>query len=419
MFDKFEVVIPGPEERAHLPPRGFHIFYMNQLDMDLRFPLPRFIAALCHHIKISTIQLAPKSYSFLLALGVLLRYYNLPLVPYVFMQLVQVKRLGPGKFYLSHKGDHAFIKGNPSSHKGWMSRFFFVKRVEKKRDPWKCDMSWRDNMYTLTPSTPERSPNLDSFLDAMRDKSYSSPELIKEDLLLIFWFIMRGVKLVGDLDERMGKTEMLKALEVKVGSSRATAPSKKAAKKRRATTPVKKEARREKKKQKEEASTSGALGVSTTETLQATATEKGGGSRAISPLNLSEDSLVVFLSRAVATRFLCHMVPDRDIGRLGEPRTRRLWACLHPTSHRQWLGGRGDKTPHPSLTSHERYSPVLDKAMGQHSELVERLEDLEALGAQEKRAARPRGRRWRPSWPLRADRAVEEEAIRSARRCTC
>ncbi|KZV20635.1 hypothetical protein F511_22049 [Dorcoceras hygrometricum] len=90
-------------------------------------------------------QLAPNSYSFLLALAVFLSYHEIPLIPYVLMQLVQIKRLGSGKFYISHKGDHTFIKGNPSSHKGWMSRFFYVKR-DGKRNPWKCDMSWRDNV---------------------------------------------------------------------------------------------------------------------------------------------------------------------------------------------------------------------------------------------------------------------------------
>ncbi|KZV28776.1 hypothetical protein F511_06696 [Dorcoceras hygrometricum] len=68
MFDKFEVILLGPDERAHRPPRGFHSFYINQLEMGLRFPLPRLIAELCHHIKISPSQLAPNSYSFLLAL---------------------------------------------------------------------------------------------------------------------------------------------------------------------------------------------------------------------------------------------------------------------------------------------------------------------------------------------------------------
>ncbi|KZV45160.1 hypothetical protein F511_11760 [Dorcoceras hygrometricum] len=83
MSDRFEVVIPNPNERAHRPPRGFHSFYINQLEMGLRFPLPRFIADLCQHIKISPSQLAPNSYSFLLSLAILLRYHNLPLVPYV------------------------------------------------------------------------------------------------------------------------------------------------------------------------------------------------------------------------------------------------------------------------------------------------------------------------------------------------
>ncbi|KZV36813.1 hypothetical protein F511_22848 [Dorcoceras hygrometricum] len=136
---KFEVVLPHPDERAHRPPPGFQTFCVNQIEMGLRFPIPRFIAALCHHIKISPSQLAPNSYSFLLALAVLLSYHKIPLIPYVLMQLVQIKRLGPGKFYISHKGDHNFIKGNPSSHKGWMSMFFYIK-CDVMRDPWKCEM---------------------------------------------------------------------------------------------------------------------------------------------------------------------------------------------------------------------------------------------------------------------------------------
>ncbi|KZV20278.1 hypothetical protein F511_43915 [Dorcoceras hygrometricum] len=195
---KFEVILPHPDERAHRPPSGFHTFYMNQIDMGLRFPLPRFIVALCHHIKISPIQLAPNSYSFLLALAVLLSYHQLPLIPYILMQLIQIKRLGPGKFYISHKGDHTFIKGNPSSHKGWMSRFFYIK-CDSMRDPWRCEMSWRDNVFTLTPRTPDRAPNLTSFLEAMRGKSYNAPDLIKEDLLCFFKFRRKGVEFVGDL----------------------------------------------------------------------------------------------------------------------------------------------------------------------------------------------------------------------------
>ncbi|KZV19757.1 non-specific lipid-transfer protein-like [Dorcoceras hygrometricum] len=38
---KFEVVLPHPDERAHHPPPGLHTFYMNQIEMGLRFPIPR------------------------------------------------------------------------------------------------------------------------------------------------------------------------------------------------------------------------------------------------------------------------------------------------------------------------------------------------------------------------------------------
>ncbi|KZV13714.1 hypothetical protein F511_45121 [Dorcoceras hygrometricum] len=130
-----------------------------------------------------------------------------------------------------------------------MSRFFYVRLVGKKRDPWSCDMSWRDNMYTLTPSTPERSPNLATFLTDMREMHFNAPELIKEDLLCFFGFSRKGVELVGDLDERMGKAAMLKAMEeAEAASSGVVVPPIKATKRRKASTPTEKEARRQKKK---------------------------------------------------------------------------------------------------------------------------------------------------------------------------
>ncbi|KZV26738.1 hypothetical protein F511_20907 [Dorcoceras hygrometricum] len=266
----------------------------------------------------------------------MLKYHNLPLVPYVLMQLIKIKRLGPGKFYLSHKGDHAFIKGNPSSHKGWMSRFFFVRRVDRKRDPWKCDMSWRDNIFTLTPRTPERSPNLTSFLDAMREKSYNAPELIQEDLLCAFGFSRMGVELVGDLDERMGKAELVKAMQEEARASGEVGPPKKAARKRPAVSSAEEEAHREKRVKNMGASTSGTRpGESpkmTHEPTQPTrASEetrdlppiitipealslaRGKGPERVLPFDLSKDSLVDSPTGVVATKLICNMVSDRDL----------------------------------------------------------------------------------------------------------
>ncbi|KZV24792.1 hypothetical protein F511_34765 [Dorcoceras hygrometricum] len=324
---KFEVVIPHPDERTHRPPSGFHTFYMNQIEMGLRFPIPRFIAAFCRHIQLSPSQLAPNSYSFLLALAVLLSYRDIPLIPYVLMQLVQVKRLGPGKFYLSHKGDHSFIKGNPRSHKGWMSRFFYIK-CDVMRDPWRCEMHWRDSVITIVPRTPDRAPSLTPFLEAMCDKSYNAPELIKEDLLCLFKFRRKGAKLVGDLDDRMGKAELVKAMQEAVVAS-----PKNTTKKRKAPSAAEKEARGEKRK-KAGASTSGvrteeasnqkraptpltSLSEEALDVPPVTATtgapSSGKEPEQPPPFDPSKDSLVESSCPVAATRYICNMAPDRDV----------------------------------------------------------------------------------------------------------
>ncbi|KZV39105.1 hypothetical protein F511_34803 [Dorcoceras hygrometricum] len=88
----YEVVIPHVHARAHCPPPGFLTFYVNQIDRGLRFPIPKFISSLCNHI-------------------------GVPLSTYTLMQIITVKRLGPGKFYLSNRKQFRFIGGNPSSHK--------------------------------------------------------------------------------------------------------------------------------------------------------------------------------------------------------------------------------------------------------------------------------------------------------------
>ncbi|KZV20633.1 hypothetical protein F511_22047 [Dorcoceras hygrometricum] len=53
MSDQYDILIPLPEDQAHLPPEGYHIFYINQLEMGLRFPVPRFIQSLCDHLRIA------------------------------------------------------------------------------------------------------------------------------------------------------------------------------------------------------------------------------------------------------------------------------------------------------------------------------------------------------------------------------
>ncbi|KZV21960.1 hypothetical protein F511_42590 [Dorcoceras hygrometricum] len=99
----FEVVVSRVEARAHRPPVGFHTFYVNQIERGLRFPIPKFITSLCDHLGVSPSQLTPNSFSSLIFLGILLKFFRIPLSTYTLLRLVQIKRLGPGKFYISNQ----------------------------------------------------------------------------------------------------------------------------------------------------------------------------------------------------------------------------------------------------------------------------------------------------------------------------
>ncbi|KZV24125.1 hypothetical protein F511_20112 [Dorcoceras hygrometricum] len=76
-------------------------------------------------------------------------------------------------------------------------------------------MSWRDNARTQPPPIPEHSPDLSQLLEVTRDKCFDAQSLIEEDLLCHFSFSPKRVQLVGDLDDRMSKAEMLKALKAR------------------------------------------------------------------------------------------------------------------------------------------------------------------------------------------------------------
>ncbi|KZV21008.1 hypothetical protein F511_17488 [Dorcoceras hygrometricum] len=366
-------------------------------------PIPRFIAAFCRHIQLSPSQLDPNSYSFLLALAVLLSYHDIPLIPYVLMQLVQVKRLGPGKFYLSHKGDHSFIKGNPSSYKGWMSRFFYIKS-DVMRDPWRCEMHWRDSAITIVPRTPDRAPSLTPFLEAMCDKSYNAPELIKEDLLCFFKFSRKGAELVGDLDDRMGKAELVKAMQEAV-----VAPPKKTTNKRKASSAAEKEARGDKRK-KAGTSTSGfrteeasqkklaptpptSLSEEALDVPPVTATvgapSSGKGPEQPPPFDPYKDSLVEYPCPVAATRYICNMAPDRDVRVLRKARNADVVG--HFSSNLAAAVAWGGEMVKRLTKAHKKMNASrdqFDKAMGQHGEVLAHLEELETLRSREEGAAK-------------------------------
>ncbi|KZV42704.1 hypothetical protein F511_26809 [Dorcoceras hygrometricum] len=287
------------------------------------------------------------------------------------------------------------------------------------------EMGLRDTVFPLSRRTPDRAPNLAPFLESMHGKSYNAPELIKEDLLCFFKFSRKGVEFVEDLDERMDRAELLKAMQEEARTSGAAAPPKKATKKRKAPYLAEKEAHREKRKkegastsgaQKEETSRKGRAPTPPTPTSEeipdlppvstiAEAVSSGKGPGQIPHFDPSKDSLVDSPSGLVATRYICNMAPDQDLQVLKRADDAEVVGhfAANIASAIAW-GGEVVKRLTRAHRNVKASRKNFDKAMGQHAEVIARLEELEALRAREEGAAKAQREE------LEAELAAEKEA---------
>ncbi|KZV17256.1 hypothetical protein F511_19277 [Dorcoceras hygrometricum] len=141
MSDNYDILIPDVGDRAHIPPDD-------------------------------TIPFTLITKRWVLALRVVLRIIRETLSLQLLHKLTQVWLEDFGKFYICLKPELGFIKGNPSSHKGWMSRYFFLRPCE----------------YDPT-----------NFLNTMSVKCFNAQELIREDLLCHFGFSGHGIEVEEDL----------------------------------------------------------------------------------------------------------------------------------------------------------------------------------------------------------------------------
>ncbi|KZV16515.1 hypothetical protein F511_25988 [Dorcoceras hygrometricum] len=200
----------------------------------------------------------------------------------------------------------------------------------------------------------------------------------------------------------MGKAELLRAMQ-----EAAAAPHKKSTK-RKAPSMGEKEARGEKRK-KAGASTSGARTEeppkpahaptpptpSSEEALDvppvtATAGGQSSGRRLeqLPPFDPSKDSLIESPCPVAATRYICNMAPDRDVRVLRKARNANVVG--HFSSHAAAVVAWGGEMVKRLTKAHQKMNASrdqFDKAMGQHTEVLARLEELEALRSREKEAA--------------------------------
>ncbi|KZV20027.1 hypothetical protein F511_15270 [Dorcoceras hygrometricum] len=153
-----------------------------------------------YEIKASLLQESEKAFiKDLSGLGILLKYYQAPLSLHLIYNMTQIRQQDVGKFFIRLKPEYGFIKGNPSSHKGWMSRYFFVRRNVREGIAWYCDMSWAEKPTKRVLPPPVQEYNPIPFIKDACTKCFNARDLIREDLLCHFGFSQKGVAVEGDL----------------------------------------------------------------------------------------------------------------------------------------------------------------------------------------------------------------------------
>ncbi|KZV58156.1 hypothetical protein F511_02749 [Dorcoceras hygrometricum] len=129
------------------------------------------------------------------------------------------------------------------------------------------------------------------------------------------------------------------------------------------------------------------------------------GARANPPFDPSKDSLVDSPSGLVDTRYICNMAPDRDLQVLKRADDAEAVGhfAANIASAIAW-GGEVVKRLTRAHRSVKASRKNFDKAMGQHAEVIARLEELEALRAREEGAAKAQRE------ALEAELAAEKKA---------
>lgn len=177
----WELLIPGPEHRAHLPPLGYLTFFKAQLQSGLRFPLPPFYQEVARYFRVPIGQLQPNSFRHMATTYVLFRSLDLLITPAIFFLYYSCK-FKDGTFTISSRPNCKFITNIPTSHKHWKEHFFFLK-LPVLPD---CPTSWLPGLL-LQPELLPSHKHSTFFIrsqERLGGKEYDARTLLHEDFLI-------------------------------------------------------------------------------------------------------------------------------------------------------------------------------------------------------------------------------------------
>ncbi|KZV26774.1 hypothetical protein F511_28691 [Dorcoceras hygrometricum] len=243
---------------------------------------------------------------------------------------------------------------------------------------------------------PEELPNTPWYEEKSSNLKIADIATIKEK-----GFSRKGFEFIGDIDERMGKAELLNAMQEDAHASGEVGPPKKTKNKRKAPSSAQGEAPRERRKK----------GASTSGTQLEEPLEK---SRAQTPPTSRSEEIsdlppVITIAEAASSMkgpgYICNKTLDQDLQVL--KRADDAEAVGHFAANIALAIAWGGEVVKRLIRAHQKMNASrknFDEAMGRHAEVIARLEELEALRAREDGAAKAQRE------ALEAELAAEKEA---------
>ncbi|XP_073298252.1 uncharacterized protein [Primulina huaijiensis] len=218
-----QIIIPSPEDRPYLAPKGYYIFFQHHFDAGLRFPLCDFFQELSKYYQVHLGLLTPNAFRLISCFAVLFRALDLPLSCTTSSYLLVLSRSKEGPFYVTSRSSHKIFEGAPSHVKDWKKYFFYIQPPTELT----CYTYWYP---TFTKPELSKGYKKDKeyleIMSALGDRCFSIPQLLSEDLLCHAGLSPAKIKLKEDAGVRVMNAELLREIAKKKAGSSSSAPPK-------------------------------------------------------------------------------------------------------------------------------------------------------------------------------------------------
>ncbi|XP_073037201.1 uncharacterized protein, partial [Primulina eburnea] len=176
-----QIIIPTPDDRPYLAPKGCYTFFQHHFDADL------------------------------------------PLRCTTFSYFLVLAKSKEGPFYVISRSNRKLFDGAPSHVKDWKKYFFFIQPPEELT----CSTDWCPN-FTKPELSKDYKKDKDylHIMSVLGDRCFSIPQLLSEDLLCHVGLSPAKIKLKEDAGTRVMNALFLRELSKTKAGGSSSAPQK-------------------------------------------------------------------------------------------------------------------------------------------------------------------------------------------------